>query len=143
MLRGIGVRGRLLLAFLGISGFAVVAAVTAFFAFSEVGRVFDRVTRERMPAAFAALELSRQAERVAASAPTLLASATEEQEKVAVSRVDAELAKLEKIFADVKAGHPDPASLSDIDRSMGGIRRILTELEALVGERRKLVAQRE
>ena len=37
MLRDMGVRGRLLLAFLGISSFAVLGAVAALFAFAEIG----------------------------------------------------------------------------------------------------------
>jgi len=70
----ISVRGRFLLAFLGISTFAVLAAAAAMWAFLELGRVVARITEERAPAALASLELSRQAERIAAAAPALLAA---------------------------------------------------------------------
>ena len=50
MVRDVGVRGRLLLAFLGISSFAVLGAVAALFAFAEIGKVVDQITSERMPA---------------------------------------------------------------------------------------------
>jgi len=69
----LGVKARLLIAFFGISALAVVGAVAALWAFTEVGKTVDRVTQEQMPAAFAALELSRQAERIASAAPNLLA----------------------------------------------------------------------
>ena len=76
LLRGMGVRGRLLLAFFGISALAVLGAVAALFAFSQIGSVVDRLTREQVPAGFAALELSRQADRIATAAPRLLADTT-------------------------------------------------------------------
>ena len=64
----VGVRWRLLVAFLGISAFAVLAAAASMWAFLELGRVVERTTEERAPAALALLELSRQAERIAAAA---------------------------------------------------------------------------
>ncbi len=64
----IGVKGRLLLAFSGISALAVLGALAAFLTFAEVGVVVDRITSERVPTALAALDLSRQAERLAALA---------------------------------------------------------------------------
>jgi adenylate cyclase len=73
MLRRMGVRGRLLLAFLGISAFALIAATAAMYSFSEVGGVLGRITEERVPAALLdSLEMSRQAERIVAAAPKLL-----------------------------------------------------------------------
>ena len=72
LLRRLGVRGRLLLAFLGISAFAVIAAAAAMYSFDEVGKVLGRITQQRMPAALASLELSRQAERIVTAAPAFL-----------------------------------------------------------------------
>jgi hypothetical protein len=60
----LGVRGRLLLAFFGISAFAVLAAAAGMFSFLAVGDVLDRITQQRVPSALASLELSRQAERI-------------------------------------------------------------------------------
>ena len=66
---GLGVRGRLLLAFFGISAFAVLAAGVAAYSFLEVGDVVSRITQHRVPLALASLELSRHTERVVAAAP--------------------------------------------------------------------------
>ena len=68
MPKGVSVRGRLLFAFLGISAFAVLAAAASMWAFLELGRVVQRTTEVDTPAALASLELSRQAERIAAGA---------------------------------------------------------------------------
>jgi len=40
-----GVRGRLLLAFLGISAFALIAAAAGMISFFEVGEVMNRITQ--------------------------------------------------------------------------------------------------
>ena len=61
MLSRLGVASRLLLAFLGISGLAMVGAGVAIFSFREIGDVLDRITARRVPAALASQEVSRQA----------------------------------------------------------------------------------
>ena len=63
MFTRLGVRGRLLLSFFGISAFAVIAAATAMYSFLEVGKALERIIEFRVPSAIASLQLSRQAER--------------------------------------------------------------------------------
>lgn len=78
-----GVRGRLLLAFLSITTFAVLAAIAAVYALIKIGGAFDLITEERVPTALIAQELSREAERLVAIGPAMLSSTTlEEQEKL-------------------------------------------------------------
>ena len=69
-----GVRGRLLLAFLSISAFAVLAAFAAVYSFSKIGNALDLITEERVPVALISQELSREAERMLAIGPTMLLS---------------------------------------------------------------------
>ena len=71
-----GARTRLLIAFFGISGLSLVIAVAALYSFSLVGQVFDRITQTRVPAVLRTMEISRQAERIIAAAPALLAAET-------------------------------------------------------------------
>ena len=141
MLKTLGVRGRLFLAFFGISGLAVLGAVAALFAFADVGAVVDRVTGERMPASLASLELSRQIERVASAAPSLLASQTKSRQEDAAREIRADLGQLDGLLADVRRGSPDPRLLSGIDEAVREIRRNLRELEKLVTDRLALVAK--
>ena len=82
----VSVRWRLLLAFLGISAFAVLAAAASMWALLVLGRVVERTTEERVPAALALLQLSRQAERIAAAAPALLAAPDEAGRTVVAAR---------------------------------------------------------
>ena len=96
-----------MLAFVGISGLAVLGAAAALLAFAEIGSAFDRVTGERMPALFAALELSRQAERISSAAPLVFVDKTEGEQMRTDNKIRRELAELEKVFAEVKRGQPD------------------------------------
>ena len=63
MFRFLGIRGRLFLSFLGISTFAVLAAIVALYSFLEIGRDLNRNSDTDAPIALASLELSRQAEK--------------------------------------------------------------------------------
>ena len=55
----IGVRGRLLLAFFGISALAILGAAAALYSFREIGGVLDRITQHRIPVALNSQALSR------------------------------------------------------------------------------------
>src|SRR5262245_11693889 len=98
LLRSVGVRGRLLLAFVCICAFAILAALAALTAFSKVDSVVERITQERVPAGFAALELARQAERLTTAAPLLLTTATLPEQLRMDRQIRNELRKLETLF---------------------------------------------
>ncbi|MCZ6862751.1 MAG: response regulator [Alphaproteobacteria bacterium] len=77
-----GVRARLLLSFLCITTFAVLGAITAVYALVKISESFELITKERVPVALIAQELSREAERLVAIGPAMLSSTTlEEQEQ--------------------------------------------------------------
>src|SRR3954452_23423020 len=90
----VSVRWPFLLAFLGISAFAVLAAAAAMWAFLQLGRVVERTTEQRAPAALSSLELSRQAERIVAAAPALLAAPAEVTRADVAADIRAQLARL-------------------------------------------------
>src|SRR5262245_13703120 len=94
----LGVAIRLLLAFLGISGLAVVGAGVAVFAFRDIGDVLDRIMARRVPAALALQEVSRQAERIASAAPALLSAATPAEHAESSRKIDAEMQKLRALL---------------------------------------------
>src|SRR3954451_20652239 len=94
----VSVRWRFLLAFLGISAFAVLAAAAAMWAFLQLGRVVERTTEQRAPAALASLELSRQAERIVAAAPALLAAGSETARAEVAAGIRAQLAGLQGLL---------------------------------------------
>ena len=73
---GYGLRERLLLSFIAISGFAVIAAVVGNYAFYAIGEALRQVTDKSVPPAIATLELAQRTERIVAAGPALLAAIT-------------------------------------------------------------------
>ena len=134
MPKGVSVRGRLLFAFLGISSFAVLAAAASMWAFLELGRVVQRTTEENAPAALALLELSRQAERIAAGAPALLTAPNEASRAKVVADIRAQLANLEAIRAKL---HDTDASsdFGQIKASVASLGGNLDALDKVVAEK--------
>jgi class 3 adenylate cyclase len=121
----VGVRGRLLVAFLGISAFAVLGAVAALIAFQDVGRLFNKVATERVPASFAALELSRQAERIAATTPLLLYASTRPQRMRIDRELRLSLLELDKRLLQIKGSHPEAEWPSKIGNAVLEMRKAI------------------
>jgi signal transduction histidine kinase/CheY-like chemotaxis protein len=71
----IGLRGRLLLSFIAISGFAVLAAAVGNYAFFAIGEALHQVSDKSVPPAIASLELAQRTERIVAAGPALLTAA--------------------------------------------------------------------
>ena len=142
MLRRLGVRGRLLLAFLGISAFALIAAAAAMYSFSEVGGVLGRITQERVPAALDSLELSRQAERIVAAAPKLLAVADPDQQAAVSQEIEGEVARLHLLQQGL-AGRVEPASLGELQDDIAQMAANLGALDRAIAERLALAEERQ
>ncbi len=109
------VRAQLLAAFLGISAFAVIAAITAFYAFSEVGDSLERITEQRVPSALAAHELARHAERMVAAAPALLRVSTGTEYEQLSAKVANDVSRLNDLLAALKGSEIDPDALEPIE----------------------------
>src|ERR1019366_4983833 len=69
---GHGLRARLLLSFIAISGFALIAAVVGNYAFYAIGQSLQQVTEKSVPPAISTLELAQRAGRIVAAGPALL-----------------------------------------------------------------------
>lgn len=138
-----GVRGRLLFAFFGISAFAVLATVGALYAFLELSQVLERVTERRAPSALASLELSRHAERVAATAPAFLASTSRARHSEVSAAIGSEMARLEELLAALKGATLSSGVVSEIEDAVVGLRRNLHALDDLVTVRLAAVARKE
>ena len=138
----LSVRWRLLLAFLGISAFAVLAAATGTYAFRQMAHVIERITEQRVPSALAALDLSRQAERTVAAAPTLLTARSQAQYREISAAITAEVERLEDLLAHVRS-EVDPAAVTAMEPAVAGLRRNLTALAGLVAGRLAVAGQKD
>src|SRR5580693_597048 len=88
---GHGLRERLLLSFIAISSFAVIAAVVGDYAFYAIGKALHQVTEESVPPAIATLELAQSSVRIVAAGPALLAVTSDAEFKTESAALDREL----------------------------------------------------
>ena len=137
-----GVRARLLLAFFGISGLAILGAAAALYSFREIADVLDRITQRRIPAALSSQALSRHAERIAAAAPALLNVGNANDKQDRVGEIAWEIVTLNRLMADVKRGSTESAALGSLEQDIGQLRTNLTELESLVNDRLRAAEQK-
>ena len=103
MLRDFGVR-QLLLAFLGVSGFAILAAAAAMHSFLKVGEALDGITRDRVPSAVALLQLAAQAERIVAASPALVAVRSRAEHDAVSARIEGEARRLSGLVRELETG---------------------------------------
>jgi class 3 adenylate cyclase/PAS domain-containing protein len=137
-----GVRGRLLLSFIGISGFAVLATVAAIYSFFEVGTLLDRVTEERVPTALAAQELSARVERIVGETPTLLAASTSDEQSRIWTRIGTEIEEIDKLLLVLRGHGFSTDGLASLQNVLDPFRSNLFSLNTLVSERIVLVDQK-
>jgi PAS domain S-box-containing protein len=131
----LGVAGRLLLAFLGISGLAVVGAGVAIFSLREIGGALDRITATRIPAALASQEVSRQAERIVAAAPALLSAATPTEHDERSRKIGIEVQALGTLLEGLEGRGADSVALGLMRSAVSRLRINLQFLDKLVADR--------
>ena len=130
----LGVRARLLLAFFGISGFAILAAAAGIYAFRQVGDRLDLIDA-RVPQAVSSMEISRAADRLIAATPALLAAATKKERDEISSRMRPEVDRLIIGLNDIGRGGNAGETAVAIQLLIASLRANLAELETLVGQR--------
>jgi signal transduction histidine kinase len=131
----LGVASRLLLAFLGISGLAMVGAAVAIYSFRDIGDVLDRITARRVPAALASQEVSRQAERIVAAAPALLSAATPAEHTERSQRINAEMQALAALLEGLEERGADRVALGAMRATVSRLRTNFEFLDGLVADR--------
>jgi hypothetical protein len=131
----LGVASRLLLAFLGISGLAVIGAGVALFSFREIGHVLDRITAKRVPAALALQEVSRQAERIVSAAPALLAAATPADHAESSLKIAAATQELAALLEGLERRGADSVALGSMRSAVGRLQINLESLDKSVADR--------
>jgi signal transduction histidine kinase/HAMP domain-containing protein len=135
MRRHLGVRGHLLLAFFGISAFAVLAAIAAVYSFLRVGRTLDSITAERLPPVVASLTLSGQVGRIVAAAPALLTVAAATEHEPLSRAIAAEVDQLGRLVAELEREDLARPAIPQITSVVGRLRVNLDALNALVADR--------
>ena len=135
MFQHFGVRGRLLLSFIGISGFAVLATAAAMYSFLEVQTLLDKVTEQKVPTALGAQELSARVERIVAETPALLAASTSHERLEIWSKLGSEVEGIDTLLLLLpNRGFPSDALVS-LQNVLNPLRSNLLSLNTLANER--------
>jgi adenylate cyclase len=134
MVGQLGVRGRLLLAFLGISGFSILAAAAGLYAFQQVGERLSLID-ERVPIVASSMELSRSAERIIATADNLIGATTRERRDEISARMEPEVQALQTALSNLKESTTSNPTLVLIEQLITSFRSNLAELSLLVTRR--------
>jgi len=138
----LGVRGRLLLAFFGISAFAILAAGAALYSFREIDGSLGLITQRRIPVMGQSQELSRHAERITAVAPALLTRASQTEKDQWARGISIEVNTLNELLAQLRQGGVESAALHSLESGVEKLRGNLEALDRLVDQRLMLGEQK-
>ena len=138
----LGVRGRLLLAFFGISAFAILGAGAALYSFREIHGSLGLITQRRIPVVAQSQELSRHAERITAAAPALLTVASQTEKDQWAHGISIEVDTLNALLAQLRQGGVESAALHSLESGVEKLRGNLQALDRLVDQRLMLGEQK-
>jgi signal transduction histidine kinase/HAMP domain-containing protein len=130
-----GLRARLLLSFIGISGFAVIAAIFANYAFYTIGKALQDVTESTVPPAIATLELAQRTERIAAAGPALLAATTPGDVQSITTGLAREVTQAGILISHLPARGVATAKQDELQSLVGQLDQNLLSIESTVEKR--------
>jgi phosphoglycerate-specific signal transduction histidine kinase len=140
-----GVRGRLLLAFLGISMFSLVAAASGLYSLSQVGGALKKITEQRVPEALSWLELSRRVERVVRAAPALLVVNTFSARLEVWNEIASQIAQVEPFLQRSRSyeTEDEKTATAEVVDFFADMTKNLVSLDELVEKRLSIAALKE
>jgi signal transduction histidine kinase/DNA-binding response OmpR family regulator/HAMP domain-containing protein len=142
ILSRLGVRGRLLLAFFGISAFGVLGAGVALYSFHRIDDALALITQRRVPVALISQELSRHMERILAAAPELLAATTPDEKARWSVRISTEVNILTSLLTNLRAAGFEDSELAWLEPYIERLRDNLGELNRLINNRLEVAEQK-
>src|SRR5947209_3496034 len=123
-----GLRGRLLLAFGGISSFAVLAAIAGLVAFVSGRQALEDTTARRVPETVGAMELLRHTERLVATGQALLNTASADEISVLTAAKNAELAGIRRELGGLQAVDGQTPPLMEIEATIESLAANLDDI---------------
>jgi PAS domain S-box-containing protein len=139
----LGIKTRLFLAFCGMAALTIIASAVAWYAFIDIDASVTRITADSMPDMVASLRLAEKGAEIAASAPSLVASASQEDRRREQNKLEQktnELTSLTDALGAAGVAQDRIASLRGIERQIAAR---LRELDTSVEQRLRLKERRE
>jgi signal transduction histidine kinase/CheY-like chemotaxis protein/methyl-accepting chemotaxis protein len=131
-----------LLAFFGISAFAVLGAGAALYSFQQISDAFASITQRRIPVALTSQELSRHAERIVAAAPTLLTATSQDEKEDRSVAISSEVNVLYSLLANLRSAGVESRELASLEPYVERLRDNLRELNLLINNRLVIAEQK-
>lgn len=135
-------RWRLLLAFFGVSSFAIIGGAVAIYAFSKIENVLVRITDHSVPSVLISLQLSREAERLVSAAPILLTSISQDEHRQQASKIRNDIAHLNGVLDSLKQYRFDASVIDQISPAVDWLTLNLISMETTVGNALAIGEQR-
>src|SRR6185369_1938201 len=138
-----GIKAKLFLAFCSLAGLTTVASLVAWYVFGEIDHAVTRVTVESVPGTITALSLADKSAELAATAPALMASDSQEERVLEQAKLEERARALVALINDLKASNVAPErtiALSSIEQR---ITAKLGELNVAVEKQLRLGEQRQ
>ncbi|MCK5496261.1 MAG: hypothetical protein KAI80_07610, partial [Hyphomicrobiaceae bacterium] len=114
-----GIKAKLFLAFCSLAGLTAVASGVAWYVFTHIDRSVTRVTVESVPGIITALSLAEKSAEIAATAPAIMTTETQEERVLVQARLGQRAQDLAALIDHLNASRAAPeraAVLSDIAR---------------------------
>ena len=131
-----------MLAFFGISAFAVLGAGAALYSFQQISDAFASITQRRIPLALTSQELSRHAERIVAAAPTLLTTTSQDEKEDRSVAISGEINVLYSLLTNLRSAGVESRELASLERYVERLRDNLSELNLLINNRLMIADQK-
>jgi adenylate cyclase len=132
---GYGLRGRLLLSFIAISSFAVIAAAIGSYAFYSIGKALHEMTDRSIPPAIVSLELAQRTERILAVGPTLLGVSSANELAGESSALDQEFEEAAQLVLELSNTELAETELTEIQTAFALVSANFTALKAVTQKR--------
>ncbi len=137
-----GLRAELLAAFGGMAAMTLVATGVAWYAFAQVNQAVRRITESSVPYMSRARDIAGKVTEITASAPELMASATQEGRERARQSLSVAERELSELTQQLAAAQADPAALSQLKSLQVEMGSELANLDHIVQRRLELEARR-
>jgi CHASE3 domain sensor protein len=138
-----GIKVKLLLAFCSFAGLTAVASAVAWYGFGEINHAVTRVMVESVPGTLTALSLAEKSAQMAATAPALMASDSQEERVLEQAKLDERARALVSLIGDLKASNVAPERTTALSSIEQKITAKLEELNVAVEKRLRLEVQRQ
>jgi len=141
--RVFGIKTKLFLAFCLLAGLTAVASAVAWYVFSDIGRAVTRVTGASLPSVVHALQLSGKSAEIAATAPALMSSQSQEERVLAQAQLAQRTRDLSALIRGLDPDQTPPEAQARLLSVGDEIATELETLDAAIERRLEIKAQRE